>query len=294
MSKLSRFLIFLTTTTVCVFIIPIVEAKDPFSPYTWATYFATKIIEPVKIDGDLTEWENVNGFTMDQRKYFFVGQGMSSAKWQGIDDLSGTFKVQWDDKYIFIAVEIIDDKVTEPHGALVEGTESGSWDDDGIELMFDNDGCGATRYFIGDELHHEFHFVYSKDNPMVFDNFWKPEPGAPQPLFTLPNGETEPLAYPGEILVKNNVTSKFSQPPYNGKFKFKRTQKGYNFEVRMSMPGAKMVAVNEGGHKMGFDVAFNDNDTGEGSLKQQLHWSGMNGNFWRNCQFFGTMFFINK
>ena len=184
--------------------------------------------------------------------------------------------------------------MTEPHGALTAGPESGSWDDDGIELMFDNDGCGMTRYFIGDELHHEFHFVYSKKKPFVFDNFWRPEPGAPQPMFTLPNGEQEPLAFAGEVLEKNNVTEVFDEPPYSGEYFFKRTSQGYNFEVRMALPGAKMAPINRGGQPIGFDICINDNDQGKGPLKQQLHWSGMNGIFWRNCQFFGTLILLEK
>jgi hypothetical protein len=47
--------------------------------------------------------------------------------------------------------------------------ETGSWDDDGVELMFDNDGCGMPRYYVGDPMHHEFHFVYSASHPFVFD-----------------------------------------------------------------------------------------------------------------------------
>lgn len=293
MSQLIRYLI-LFSIIFCINI-SLVKGDDPFSPYSWATYYALKRTTPVKIDGDLSEWENVKGFTMDQEKFFFVGQGMSSAKWKGVDDLAGTFKLQWDSDYIYIAVEVTDDIVTEPHGSLVQGTESGSWDDDGIEIMVDNDGCGMPRYYIGDSLHHEFHFVYSEKQPFVFDNFWQPQPGAPRPMFTLPNGEQEALAYPEEVLVKNDVTNRFDQPPYSGKFAFKRTKQGYNFELKMRLPGAKMVAINEeGGHKIGFDVCINDNDAGKGPLKQQLHWSGMNGIFWRNCQFFGTLILLNK
>jgi hypothetical protein len=267
---------------------------NAFSPYAWATYYAVKRIMLVKIDGDLSEWASVRGVSMDQEIFFFAGQGMSASKWKGLSDLSGNFKLLWDSEFIYIAVEVIDDKVTEPHGSLVNGLESGSWDDDGIEIMFDNDGCGMSKYYIGDYLHHEFHFVYSKDNPFVFDNFWRPEPGAPQPMFKLPNGGQEPLAYPDEVMEKNDVTSKFSKPPYSGEYAFKKTIDGYNFELKMALPGAKMVAINEGGHIIGFDICINDSDSGEGALKQQLHWSGMNGIFWRNCQFFGTLILLNK
>lgn len=262
------------------------------SPYSWATFYATKRTAPIRIDGDLSEWAGVKGFTLDQEKFFFVGQGMSSAKWRGVKDLSARFKVQWDSEYLYVAVEVTDDVVTEPHGSLVPGTESGSWDDDGVELMLDNDGCGMPRYFIDDPMHHEFHFVYSSKRPLVFDNFWKPKPGAPAPEFKLPDGSTEPLAYPGEVMAKNEVTGRFSSAPYRGAFAFRRTAAGYNLELRVSLPGAKMTAINEGGHPIGFDIAINDNDAGSGSLKQQLHWSGMNDMFWRNCQFFGTLILI--
>ena len=56
---------------------------------------------------------------------------MSSAKWKDTEDVSATFKVQWDARYIYIAVEVTDDVVTEPHGALtkvqrrVPGTTTG-------------------------------------------------------------------------------------------------------------------------------------------------------------------------
>ena len=182
------------------------------SPYPWATYYATKRTQPITIDGDLSDWTSVPGFTMAQEKFFFVGQGMSSAKWGGPKDLSATFRVQWDEKYLYLAIQVTDDKVTEPHGSLVAGTETGSWDDDGVEVMLDEDGCCATRYYIGDLIHHEFHFVYSARHPFVFDNFWKAAPGAPRAMFQLPDGTQEPLAFPGEVMAKNDITSVFANP----------------------------------------------------------------------------------
>jgi|SRR5579871_1181322 len=264
-----------------------------YSPYPWATFYATKRKLPVQVDGDLSEWAAVPSFTMAQEKFFFVGQGMSSAKWGGPKDLSANFRVQWDEKYLYVAVEVTDDKVTEPHGSLVKGMDTGSWDDDSVEVMLDNDGCGMSRYYIGDPAHHEFHFVYSASHPFVFDNFWKPQAGAKRAMFTLPDGSEEPLAFPGEVMAKNDVTNVFSKPPYNGAFAFKKTIKGYNLEIRMSLPDATMAAVNHGGHPIGFDIAINDNDAGTGPLKQELHWSGINDMFWRNCQFFGTLVFVN-
>ena len=265
-----------------------------FSPNEWATYYAPKRTKEIKIDGDLEDWKNIKGFSLDQEKYFFVGQGMSSSQWKGVVDLSAYFKVQWDETYIYIAVEVRDDKVTPPHGSLVKDNSTGSWDDDGIEILFDNDGCGKSRYFIGDSMHHEYHFVYDVKKPFVFDNFWVPSVNAPQPLFTLPNGDTEPLAYAGEVMSKNEVTESISVAPYFGNYRFKATAKGYNLELKMKLPGTVMKAVNDGGHPIGFDICINDNDEGKGLLKQQLHWSGMNGMFWRDCKYFGTLMLVDK
>lgn len=263
-------------------------------PFAAATAYAVKRTEPIKIDGNLSEWNGVPGVKMADEKFFFVGQGMSSAQWKGPADLSAFFKLRWDNEFLYLAIEVTDDKVTEPHGAMASDPDTGSWDDDGIELMLDNDGCGMPRYYIGDERHHEMHFVYSQKHPYVFDNFWKPQPGAPQPMFKLADGSEEPLAYADEVLAKNDVTPRFNAAPYKGQFAFMRTAKGYNVEIRVALPGAKMLAINEGGQRIGFDLAINDNDLGTGHLKQQLHWSGVNGLFWRNCQHFGTLLLLNR
>lgn len=275
-------------------VVTIGSTAQPFSPYDWATYYALKKTQDIKIDGELGDWKEVKGFSLDQEKYFFVGQGMSSSKWKGMEDLYGNFKVQWDETYIYIAIEVWDDKVTPPHGSVLKDNTSGSWDDDGIEIMFDHDGCGKSRYYIGDTMHHEYHFVYDSKTPFIFDNFWVPDLNAPQPMFTLPNGDTEPLAYAGEKMAKNNVTDSFSSSPYYGNYRFKRTEKGYNLELKMKLQGTVMKPINKGGHKIGFDICINDNDEGKGPLKQQLHWSGMNGIFWRDCKYFGTLILLDN
>ncbi len=269
-------------------------AGDCSSTYPWATYRAIKRTRPIKIDGDLSDWAGVPGFTMAEPKFFFVGQGMSAAKWGGPKDLSATFRVMWDAQYLYVAVEVTDDHVTEPHGSLVKGNETGSWDDDGVELMLDEDGCCTAGYYIGDLAHHEIHFVYSATHPFVFDNFWIRKPGAPAAMFVLPDGGQEPLSLPGEEMAKHDVTSVFSEWPYNGAFAFRRTTVGYNLELRMALPRAKMATIENGGHPIGFDIAINDNDLGTGPLKQQLHWSGMNGMFWRDTKYFGTLILVEK
>jgi hypothetical protein len=43
-----------------------------------------------------------------------------------------------------------------------------------------------------------------------------------------------------------------------------------------------------------FAAADVDANDGKGSLKQQLHRSGMNDPFWRDCKFFGTLILIDS
>lgn len=109
--KFASFLLLLVVFTIS-------SEAQPFSPYDWATYYAVKKTHDLKIDGDLEDWKKIKGFSLDQEKYFFVGQGMSSSKWNGVTDLSGNFKVQWDESYIYIAIEAADDKVTPPMDLL--------------------------------------------------------------------------------------------------------------------------------------------------------------------------------
>ena len=231
---------------------------------------------------------------MAERKFFFVGQGMSAAKWGGASDLSATFRVVWDQKYLYMAFEVTDDHVTEPHGSLVASNETGSWDDDGVEVMLDENGCCTAGYYIGDLANHEFHFVYSRSHPFVFDNFWVPKPGAPAAMFRLPDGSEEPLSLRGEEMAKHDVTADFAKWPYSGAFAFKRTAVGYNLEIRMILAKTKLAPMSLGGHPIGLDIAVNDNDLGSGPLKQQLHWSGTNGMFWRDTNLFGTLILVEK
>ena len=113
-------------------------------------------------------------------------------------------------------------------------------------------------------------------------------------MFTHADGTLEPLAYPNEAMVQHDVTDIFAKPPYNGRYAFKKTRNGYNLEMRMSLPGARMRPLKRGGRVIGFDIAINDNDLGKGPLKQQLHWSGVNGMFWRDTSDFGRLTLIDN
>lgn len=104
----------------------------------------------------------------------------------------------------------------------------------------------------------------------------------------------EPLAYAGETMSKKQCDGKLSSSPYYGNYRFKRTEKGYNLELKMKLHGTVMKPIDKGGHKIGFDICINDNDEGKDPLKQTVYWSGMNGIFWRDCKYFGTRVLLDK
>ncbi len=72
----------------------IVNKSYSYLSCSWATYYAVKRKQPVGVDGDLSEWAAVPLFTRAQERFFFVGQGMSSAKQGGPQDLSGICRAQ--------------------------------------------------------------------------------------------------------------------------------------------------------------------------------------------------------
>lgn len=143
-----------------------------------------------------------------------------------------------------------------------------------------------AHHYIGDSRHDEFHFVHSAKRPNVFGNFWRYSPGAPQPMFTLPDGRKKPL----RTRKWRRTISRRSSPPGHTTLPLHSnallTDTIWKF-ARL-FPVHKMRPIYDGGHAIGFDIAVNDNDEG-GPLKQQLHWSGMNDLYWRDTKFFGTL-----
>ncbi|MDP6381466.1 MAG: sugar-binding protein, partial [Phycisphaerae bacterium] len=84
---------------------------------------AVKATKPVKIDGSLDEWKDAFSTTVASKKQIAVGP-----KWKGDADASAQFYVMWDDKNIYFAAAVADDRHFRP-GAL--------WMGDGIDVYID-------------------------------------------------------------------------------------------------------------------------------------------------------------
>ncbi|MDO9543353.1 MAG: sugar-binding protein [Kiritimatiellia bacterium] len=100
-----------------------------------------KATEMVKIDGDLPEWDFSKAQAIPHSNITYGAN-------KGEKDISGLFEVKWDEKYLYIAVKVTDDKV------MNDKPEGSVWAGDSVEIalnMLDDVGM-AKRGGEGDGL----------------------------------------------------------------------------------------------------------------------------------------------
>jgi len=78
--------------------------------------------------------ENTDWLPIDQ-----VWLGETPSK----DDFSGKFKVTWDDNYLYVLAEIVDDTLIDTHNDAF----SHYWDDDCLEIFLDEDASGGEHTY---------------------------------------------------------------------------------------------------------------------------------------------------
>lgn len=104
-------------------------------PAIKAAYLATA----PKIDGDWGEWKT------DAYPARFVVFG--AGNWKNADDLEGSFRVGWDNTYLYVAAKVLDDSYVQ----IASGDEI--YKGDSIEILFDSDLWGdfAVRSLSNDD-----------------------------------------------------------------------------------------------------------------------------------------------
>ena len=87
-----------------------------------AEFIGVRAPKNMKIDGRLDEWENAKpyGVTIDRLDYLVAG---NASEWLGPQDISGTFYVMYDDEYLYVAAEIIDDELYVDFLALISSSQ---------------------------------------------------------------------------------------------------------------------------------------------------------------------------
>lgn len=98
-------------------------------------FFAKAKVSPI-IDGKADDaiWKNTDWLPIDQ-----VWLGETPSK----DDFSGKFKVTWDDNYLYVLAEIVDDTLIDTHNDAF----SHYWDDDCLEIFLDEDASGGEHTY---------------------------------------------------------------------------------------------------------------------------------------------------
>lgn len=90
---------------------------------------------PVTIDGQATEecWANAEWHAIDQ-----VWIPWAAKMKEG--DFEGRFKVAWDESYLYVLVEVVDDLLSDDHSNPLQNW----WDDDCLEVFIDENRSKET------------------------------------------------------------------------------------------------------------------------------------------------------
>ena len=109
---------------------------------------------PAAIDGKLDDWQLkfMTPAVLDTEEQIFPGAAQGAASWDGPDDCSGKFYFMWDDKNIYIASVVKDDKIsmTKAGGSI--------WNADCIEMFF-----ATTNAVGGHAEHYQYGFNAQND-----------------------------------------------------------------------------------------------------------------------------------
>ena len=230
----------------------LLEAKDT-KPAAAGKTPRVQLVCPLKpdpppvIDGDNREWERVPSSIQVTERNVTWGKH----NWKGDDDLSGTISLAYDQNYLYLLVEVIDDKVVVDEGKLVRS--------DHIELTFVS------------KMDEKLKGAISKDRLYVFGF----SPGTPDKT--------------GDPLVDVEACATLAFPPglpWGGvDVESSFTEDGYILEARIPWKVFKLTATDiKPGAVFGLDVHFSDSDKSpvQETLTSLNHLTPWQGRKWEN------------
>ena len=222
------------------------------------TIFNYRTKTPVTIDGQATEecWANAEWHAIDQ-----VWIPYNATMKEG--DFEGRFKVSWDENYLYVLVEIIDDSLSDDHANPL----SNWWNDDCLEIFVDEDrskgdherNCNAFAYHIS--LFYDAIDLNSSGQGVNYKNNIEVE------MDTIGDN-----TYLWEVAVKN-----------------------YNATFSLSNPESSRVYLSPGKH-MGFAIAYCDNDEStsrENFIGSMVMASATANDMYKNADHFGLMILVD-
>lgn len=102
-------------------------------------------ITGVRVDGRLSEWRGILTIRLESASQCTVG----AAKWQGPADASGRFGIAYDDRYLYLAGEVRDDRLVNDQAGIL------MWNGDCVQIFLDADpeGDANDHTYSSDDYH---------------------------------------------------------------------------------------------------------------------------------------------
>lgn len=90
------------------------------------------------VDGDLTDpvWAGAPVAVIDQPRQFY---GLKGAEWKGAEDLSARIRYLWDEKNLYLGVQVVDNVFSSTQA------DSGIWNQDGLQILVDPRRQGGEK-----------------------------------------------------------------------------------------------------------------------------------------------------
>ncbi len=218
------------------------------------TFFeAPKRQKEILIDGSLKDWPAMSPIVLNRRDQIIS----EWREWGGIEDVSAEVYVSWDDDFLYIAAEVLDNEISAP----VEGFHL--YKNDGLEVYVDADLSDEhIETYNGDD--HQFGFFNEGDKAVVFR--WSDL------------GDYEPR---GEVSIKRDPDESDT---------LSGSKVTYIIEGRV--PNALLNLKPEPGMQIGFNTGIADDDDPQTihPFGQEVHlmWNGRR-NCWQNPGYFGRI-----
>ena len=221
----------------------VIEALGGAEPITFkrplALAYSLRAKGAVRVDGDLSEWSGDAAFVMNRKDQVQIGQ----SAWKGVEDLSAKIRSRWDEKAVYLAVEVTDEFLERRRGAMY------LYDGTGIEVFIDTnhrEDLGAAMYNKDD-----FQILLGPATPAFPTDLWGVTPTS---------GKTH---LPGLVMVS------------------KRTDDGYVMEIALPremfemelLPGI-LKAGYGAGMSMGMSIVANDRAREKEGRKSGIIWGG--------------------
>jgi hypothetical protein len=188
-----------------------------------ARYLST----PPKIDGDWGEWKSQT----DEYPANYVVFG--SKDWTGVDDLSASFHLGWDDKNFYLAIKVRDAQYVQ--------NRSGAdlFNGDSLELLLDTQ---LMQDYLSTQL--------DDDDFQLGISAGHPRPGG---------GGREAYLWAPNYLAGEKPTVDIRA----------RSEGGF-YRVEAAIPWAVFEMKPVAGQHYGFAISVSDNDNGDGSVQQSM------------------------